>query len=230
MNALETALMAAAKDPAARPDFYRTLVASDVVVVNASDEPHQLGVQPIEVNGAPAIAIFSSLERLRAVITSQVNYLQLNALELMKITRGARLVLDPGSDYGKELLPDEIGRIIDGTILQSQSYVAPRDTRILIGQPSRYPQELADVLARLFRNREAVRAAYLAHFFNPAANEKAHTLVAIDAGDDYHRIVGEAGLAAQGVTLPDPPVEFVRYGTGGGLDGYFRGVTPFYKR
>ncbi len=85
------------------------------------------------------------------------------------------------------------------------------------------------MLTRVFRNNRTVRAAWLAHFFNPAVDEKSHTLVSIDADGDWERVVGDAGVAAQGVNVPDPPVDFMRYGNGS-LDDYFAGVEPFYRR
>jgi len=39
-------------------------------------------------------------------------------------------VLNPGSDYGKEFLPDEVSRLLDGTIFQPQErHVIERATK-----------------------------------------------------------------------------------------------------
>jgi SseB protein C-terminal domain len=111
-------------------------------------------------------------------------------LELLKITRGARLILNPGSDFGKELLPEEVESIIDGSILRPrESYVVDRPTQVMLGQPARYPTELVEVLKRVFKRHDGVRAAFLAHFVNPAKDATAHTLIAIDAAGDWDRIV-----------------------------------------
>ena len=230
-NALERSLMAATADPAARPQFYRDLVASDLFVVQEPDTPPgQLNIRPIEVNGNDCLPVFSSLPCLQRFIDREVNYVAINARDFMDITRGARLLMNPGSDYGKELLPNEIASILDGSIWQPQStYTAERDTQVLLGQPARYPEELVEVLRRVFGKHDAVRAAYLAHFFNPAQDAKAHTLVAIDAPEDWERIAGEAGMAANGVNVPDPPVDFIQL-PNEGLDSYFQSVEPFYRR
>ena len=230
-NHLEERLVAASSDPAARPDFYRQLIASNIFVVNqGSASEGQLKIAAVEYDGKSYLPIFSSLTRLQTTIRGEVTYLAMNALEFMKMTRGAKLLLNPGSDYGKELLPGEIASIIDGTIWKpSSSYTTTKDTQVLIGQPARYPEELVQVLKRVFARNENVRAAYVAHFFNPATGDRAHTLVAIDADGDWDRIVSEAGMAANGVTIPDPPVDFMQL-RGASLESYFRSVEPFYRR
>ncbi len=240
-NRLEEHLMAAARDPAARGEFYRELIASDLLVVDEGRVPEETGrvtlqagrqlrIRNIEFRGQSYLPVFSSLTRLRAGITGTVRYLAMNALELLKITRGAKLVLNPGSDFGKELLPEEVESIIDGSILRPrESYIVNRPTEVMLGQPARYPTELVEVLKRVFKRHDGVRAAFLAHFINPAKDAKAHTLIAIDAKGDWDRIVSEAGLAAGGVTVPDPPVDFMRL-PNSGLDSYFKTVAPFYRR
>jgi SseB protein N-terminal domain len=121
-NDLERSLIAATTDPAARPQFYRDLVASDLFVVQEPDTPSgQLNIRPLEVNGNDCLPVFSSLPRLQAFIDQEVSYIAMNARDFMQITRGARLLLNAGSDYGKELLPEEIASILDGSIWQPQS-------------------------------------------------------------------------------------------------------------
>jgi hypothetical protein len=194
LNPLERSLVAAATDPAARPQFYRDLASSDLFVIQEPDTPpQQLNIRPIEVNGHDCLPVFSSLGRLQRFIDREVGYAGMNALEFMKITRGAHLLLNPGSDYGKEFLPEEIASILDGSIwTPQQSYTTERETQVLLGQPARYPAELVDVLRRVFPKFGSVRAAYVAHFFNPAQDAKAHTLVAIDASERWDEIVAEA--------------------------------------
>jgi hypothetical protein len=240
-NRLEESLVAAASDPASRPDFYRQLIASDIFVIDDAPAPaahgthtleagHTLNIRPMEMNGESYLPVFSSVTRLQAAIREEVSYLGMNALEFMKITSGARLLLNPGSDYGKELLPEEVASIIDGSIwTPAESYTVPRETKILIGQPARYPDELVAVLTRVFEKNKSVERAFVAHFHNPATDEKPHTLVAIDAKDDWDDVVGQAGIAANGVTIPDPPVDFVQL-RGSSLESYFKTVTPFYRR
>lgn len=242
-NQLEESLMKAADDPAHRPQFYRDFVNSDILVVRHGPPPEreaqtvleagmQLQIAPVELNGKTYLPIFSSLPRLQAVIEEEVGYLRLNALKFLEITRGADVMLNPGSGYGKEFTKDEIASLIDGTIWEpSATHLVERETEVLLGQPARYPHALTDALSRLFKNRKEVRAAYVAHFHDPSRTERAHTLVGVEAADDFEAVVAEAGIVARDIEVPDPPVEFIRVGAGGGLDDYFlKSSEPFYRR
>ena len=214
-NDLERSLVAATTDPAARPQFYRDLAASVLFVIH--DGPpveNQLSVRNLEFNGESYLPVFSSLPRLQAMIQEETGYVSMNALDLMKVTRGARLVLNPGSEYGKAFLPEEVEAILDGTI----------DAPALLAQPANYPTELVEALRRVFAKHPGVRKAYLAHFSNPGP----HTLIAIDASEDWERVVAEARSATEGVHVPDPPVAFIRL-EGSGLESYFDSVEPFYS-
>lgn len=242
-NHLERSLMRAAKDPAARPQFYRDLAESDIYLVQHGAEPPEepsattletgttLRIAPVEIEGKQYLPIFSSLPRLQAVIAGEVAYIALNAVEFMKITRGAELVLNPGSEYGKIFTAPEIAGILDGGA-SGERYVTERDTRVMLGQPATYPTELADALTRFFERRREVRRAWIAMLFNPDQDEKPHTLVGVEAPDtDWPTLAADIGIVAQGVTIPDPPVDVIAVGTGGGLDDYFlRDAAPFYEQ
>jgi hypothetical protein len=243
-NALEKSLVKAAGDPAFVPEFYRDFAQADIFILQrgkrAQEKAGQLTlkegetiqIQNIEHNGKPHIPIFSSLSRLRSVLDSEVAYLGINALEFLKITKGSALLLNPGSDYGKEITAEEASSIIDGSVGRlSERYVAQKETQIMIGEPLNYPTELVEALSRLFRSRKQVRRAWLAHFFDPERDKRPHTLVAIET-DHYEEIVGEIGTVATNVHLPDPPLDLTQItGRGGGIEDYFlKGGNPFYER
>lgn len=241
-NKLERSLVAAATDPAARPQFYRDLVESDVFVVQGGPVPEASGkrtfevdeevtLRNLEVDGTVYLPVFSSLARLQAALTEPAGYLALNAKTLMEITRGTPLLLNPGADYGKELTVDEIASILDGSLWRPVSqYEVERDTEVMIGEPAVYPQELVDALTRIFKRLKPVRRAYLAHFFNPTVDERPHTLVAVEATGDWDAVLAEAGVATRQVEIPDPPVDYLRLTGGGGVQDYFlEQCEPFYR-
>jgi hypothetical protein len=243
-NDLEWSLMKAAEDPAHRPQFYKDLVKSDILIIQHGERPPEkkervtlkeaetIQIANIEFQGKPHIPIFSSVPRLQAVITDEVAYLGMNALDFLKITLGSALILNPGSDYGKELTPQEAASIIDGSIWQpTETYVAEKETRVLIGQPANYPNELVEALTRFFKTRKKVKRAWVAHFSNAERDEKAHTLIAIEASGEVEEVVSEAGMVARNVQVPDPPVDFLTITGRGGVEDYFlKDTKPFYER
>lgn len=243
-NALEHALMKAASDPANRPAFYKTLLDADIFIVQHGKPPptrsertwisegETIQIQNIEHNGQSYLPMFSSLPRLQAVITNEVNYLAMNAREFMNMTRGAALLLNPGSDYGKEFTPEEIASIIDGSIWRAdQRLTVQKETKVLIGQPSRYPTELANALSRFFKTKKFVKRAWIAHYHNPEDGQKPHTIVAVDATGNFDEISGEIGIVLRDIAIPDPPVDVMPITGKGGIENYFLHETaPFYQR
>ena len=242
-NRLEESVAKAAADPAHRPQFYRDLLESDIFIVEEGPAPeksgrrvltegYQLKVRHMDWNGKSYIPVFTSLPRLQATIQHEVAYIALNAVEFMKITQGANLLLNPGSDYGKEFTKEEIASIIDGSIFRpSERYVAEKETKVMIGQPANYPKDLVDALSRLFKKTREVKRAYVAHFFNPERDEKPHTLIAIEVSGDWDKVMASAGIVARDVPSPDPPVDFLQMTGRGGIEDYFRRDSkPFYER
>jgi len=243
-NKLEHSLVQAATDPAHRPQFYKDFVQSDIFIIQHGKRPpeehrrvtlsegEKIQIENIEFDGKRYIPIFSSLPRLRATITGEVAYLGINALEFLKITMGSALLLNPGSDYGKEITPEEAASIVDGSLWQpNERYVTQKEVKVMIGQPKNYPKELVDALTRFFKTKKHVKRAWIAHFFNPDRDEKPHTLIAIDASDAFEEITSEAGIVARNVKIPDPPVDFLPITGRGGIEDYFvKETKPFYER
>lgn len=241
-NELEESLVKASSDPAHRPQFYKDFVQSNIFIIQHGEVPEeegektlesgmQLQIQNIEIEGKLYIPIFSSVPRIQAVINGEVGYLALNALEFLKIVNGSDLVLNPGSEYGKEFTKNEVERIVSGSIWEpSQSYKVEKETKVLIGQPKNYPHELVDALTKYFKTKKEVLSAYLAHFYNPETGDPPHTLVGILATENWDEIVSSSGIIANEVEVPDSPIDFVRMDTEGGNIDYFHQIEPFYKK
>lgn len=244
-NKLESALVKAATDPASRSQFYRELLEADLLVIgeSASNEPlgsrvaaegERLHVRHMEFEGQVHLPVFSSLARLQANLSEPVGYLALNGRTLMEMTQGTPLVLNPGSDYGKVLTSGEVASLLDGSLWSStSSYTAERDTQVFLGQPAVYPQELVDVLTRVFKRLKPVRRAYLAHFHNPETGEEPHTLIGLEVNGDWDAVMAEVGVATREVEVPDPPVDFVRVEGGRDAKGVGHYLVnkcePFYS-
>lgn len=242
-NNLERSLVKAASDPAHRPQFYRDLAEADLFIIQEGPLPEVSGktvlresqtiqVRHMEWNGKAYIPVFSSLPRLQAALQEEVGYLALNSIEFMKITRGTELILNPGSDYGKEFTKNEIASLIDGSIWQpSERYIAEKAAQVMIGQPANYPTQLADALSRYFKTQKGVKKAYLAHFFHPERDEKPHTLIGVEFSGDWDSIMAGAGIVARDIPIPDPPVDFLPIAGKGGVEDYFtKDCKPFYER
>ncbi|MFI5381129.1 MAG: enhanced serine sensitivity protein SseB C-terminal domain-containing protein, partial [Tepidisphaerales bacterium] len=240
---LERSLIKATTDPAHRPQFYRDFIGAEVYVIQHGPIPsvvenrdirtgENLQLRTWERDGHTIIPIFSSLPRLQAFIKEEVGYLAMKTPAFLELTRGAALILNPDSDYGKEFTAEEVASILDGSLWKpSERWVAQKETKVLVGQPANYPLDLVLALSRYFQTTPQVERAYLVHFFNAERDEKPHTLIAIEVTGDWDQCVAGAGLVASSVAIPDPPVDFMQLtGKGGIEDQIRRSDRPFYKR
>jgi SseB protein N-terminal domain len=127
-NRLEESLVKATAEPESRPRFYRDLLGSDLYLLPAGELPEirdgivqtgsQIAFQVIEIEGRTYIPAFSSLPVLQAALVQERTYFRMAARDFLELTRGANVLLNPGSDYGKEFLAPEIESLLDGSIFE----------------------------------------------------------------------------------------------------------------
>ncbi len=242
VNSLEKSLMSAATNPSSRPQFYRDLLEANIFIVqhgknnlnvqnNVLQEGVELKIQHIEKDGISWLPIFSSLQRLQQFIPSESNYLQLKARDFFEITRGAHIVLNPNFDYGKEFIPQEIKGMLDDSIFKpTQTYIAQKETKVLIGQPANYPHKLAKALSEYFSGNKFVNRAYLVWFHNPESGEKPHLLISIDVSDNAEKIFGDAGMIGSEVLGKDEIIDFIRLDNSGLSQHIVTSAKPFYQK
>jgi hypothetical protein len=243
-NPLEQSLRLAASEPAHRPEFCRLLLASTVFVVGSSDQPMdgkgtlQAGAKVqiqnwAKPDGSPFIPFFSSLAALQHAIEQQTNYLALPAKSLFEITRGAHLVLNPKSDYGKEFVPAEVGALLsEGVSSLPDKRIIEKPTQVLLGQPKNYPSAMVTSLVTLFSKQKDVKAAYLALMHDASIDKDPHLVVGIEAENNYKKIVLDAGVVASASLSKTEYVDFIRVVPGNvGVGGYMiKNIKPFYER
>ena len=185
----------------------------------------------IELDGKLYVPIFSSLHRLREFIKDDVNYIAMNCMDFFNLVKGSDVILNPGSEYGKQFTVQEIEAILDGTLGSPRTRMdTEHDTQVMIGAPANPPTELLKTLGDLFRTMKNVKLAYNAHFFNPETDEKAHTLIAVQVTGDWEKTLDAVGIAVRGINSPDPPVDFIQLDGKSGLDNYFKNQKPFYRK
>ena len=237
INLLEMALKDATDDPAFRPRFYGELLDSKVLIVPAGEKPRivngvvlkntKIAIANIEFGGRSCIPFFTSEARL----PPGTEYLALDARALFQMTRGAYLVMNPGAAYGKEFFPDEVSRLLDGSVFEPRErYVAQKPMQVMIGQPSEYPKELVAALSRLYGSIAEVKRAWVAFYQNPERDKEGGLLIGVDVESrDMDRISGQSGIVIEGVPKKQKYVDLVRY-DGSGVSGYFSNQKPFYQR
>ena len=246
-NILEIGLELAASEPAHRPEFYRLLLESTIFILGSSGQLTEAdeglitlkAKTPIEVvnwirpDGSSVIPFFSSLRALQLAITSDEKYLALPARTFFEITRGAELILNPRSEFGKEFTAAEVEALLtEGVNQVATPMVAEKATEVLLGQPANYPTAMVASLITLLGKHSNVRAAYLALMHDTSRDEKPHLIVGIDAEGDFENVIREAGTVASDTAPAGEPVDLMRIvRCESGIGQYFlEKVKPFYER
>lgn len=241
-NIIETTLRKASTEPAYRAEFYKRLLSEKLIVLTDKSDLSE-GVQTLQENTNinlmtltnGKIPVFTSTSKIfdKGIIKEQVPFLEMKGEDLFNLATGATFILNPYSDYGKELLPEEIKNLLQGTILTDnhRQITIEKETQIQIGQPANYPTEMVNSLRTLFQNRPSVKAAYLGWIFNPSANEPPHLIFALDIETDKQSITNEAGLTVEQYRKANEIVDFIQIETSDGISEYFLNKTkPFYVR
>ena len=224
------------KDEAARPRFYETLLRSQVLVVPVGEVPStldgivqvdtELSLSTVEIDGKPHVPFFSSEARL-PVGTA---FLGLSAIDFLRITSGLYLVLNPGSDYGKAFLPNEVASLLDGSLLRpAETLTAKGGEQQLIGQPQDYPHNFAEAVSRFLSSEPGVEQAFLAQHFIAGVHTEPAILVAVVAPEfGFERIAGAIGVIAKETRMSEEAVDVTRLQKS--RLGYFADQAPIYER
>ena len=196
-NRLEEALVQAVDSPSTAPDFYGLLLESDLLVLGTVEgqesatsafslEPGgQLALVTGERNGERFLPIFSSVTRMQAYVKEESRYLSVNGRALLDLTRGAPVILNPGSDYGRELTPQQVEQLLDAS--------APR---VATGT-AEYPAALVAALTAVFEKDAGVQAAWMIGITDKSLGGASHPLVGIETTGDMAALVAQIERAAQ---------------------------------
>lgn len=241
---LEVALKKAAKEPAYRSEFYQHLLSEDLVAItrrtDAVEERLFIATEDTVMDllsfADGRVPIFTSTDRIfdNGVIKQQVTYAKLKGEDLLKTLRGKTLLLNPYSDYGKELLAEEVERLLDGTFFTAnlKQVTYKKDASIAIGQPAVYPAEAVKSLTELFSNRPNVYAAYLGWIYDAKTDEPPHYVFAIDSVGDWDDLCKETAFTIKQAIKEDTFFDLMKLNNSkDGINGYFlKSSEPFYKR
>ena len=202
-NALEKALLRAITDPAARPDFYRSLLESELFIVGQmasgpaeqQPEPEQGGgrlmIATIEYRNKAYHPVFTALSRLRTFAPEEVQHMAIAGRTLSEASRGAHFLLNPGSECGKELSADEIAGVLSHL----------KVPRVGVRPPKVHPKALADALSQLFARIPEVAAAYVVEIMVEGSDEPAHPLIGVDTKGDWQALSQQMGEVMKTVPL-----------------------------
>jgi len=238
-NELEKALVAAVKTPSSAPEFYRLLLESDLLVMGAAegreDAQAQFSLEPganLKLvtgvkDGNPYLPVFSSLARMQEFVQQETKYLSINGRALLELTRGGPIILNPASQYGKELSPLEVHQLLGGP-------TAPSEKHIVTGEAP-YPMPLVQALTSVFAARPDIETAWMIQVTFADRADQPHPLVGIELdskmGGDWPSLV-QAIQAAAEAHVPDTLFDIQRVDrrNPAGMTSALIQAAPFYVR
>jgi hypothetical protein len=243
-NELEQALVNAATNPPDRPKFYRMLLESDLYLLVPPNPDSEDGSKTVsggekitfvQLKGTKSdfLPIFSSLQRLEELVLklgTKYNYVALLGKNLLTILSQNPLpvILNPGATYGKEFDPEEISKLVDGSIFATQvlppqtpsEQVLPETplvqvkepeaakTEVVLGQPAQYPKALIEDLKLFLHKYSSVDAAYLGELTYTNSNQPPSYVIGLECTGDFQKIIEEATARLEIVLEKDRVVEF----------------------
>ena len=193
-NDLERVLVQAAVNPAVWPTFYRLLLDSELFVpglVEKSGEGEgarkKLRLTQVEFKNRIYHPIFTALARMEPYAKEHPKYFSIKGHDLFTATRGAYFLLNPASEYTKELLPEELVEV-----MQPESAMGNQpEGKVLISKPAVFPVALANALSNLFASRPQVEAAYLAQMAIAGRDEPPHPIVGVKMEGQWEPLAQE---------------------------------------
>jgi hypothetical protein len=200
-NDLEKALVRAVQEPSAAPDFYRLLLESQLLVIGTAEGQESatqqfsvalganLKLEVGEAGGRKFLPVFSSVTRMQAYVKQESRYLALNGRDLLETTRGAPVVLNPGSEYGKDLAPDEVAQLLDPSLTR-------KSEKVSIGEAV-YPVALVNALAELFQSHAEIATAWMIQVTFADRAREPHPLVGVETSGDMAALMPKIEHAAQ---------------------------------
>ncbi len=233
-NKLEEALVRAVKSPATAPDFYRLLLESDLLVlgtVEGQDGSEKFSLEPGgqlqlvtgENKGEKFLPIFSSLARMQEYVKEESKYLSVNGRALLDLTRGSPVILNPASEYGRELTPGEVEQLLNP--------MAPSAPVALTTSDAFYPMALINALASVFEKHPQVQTAWMIRIGIGDADSQVQPLVGVETSGDMAALVADiehaAAQDAPGIVFDVQRVDRTRPT---GMAGALLQAQPFYRR
>src|SRR5471032_1219800 len=143
------------------------------------------------------------------------------------MTRGAPVILNPASEYGKELSAVEVAQLLDGPKPDGEP-------RTIIGEAD-YPVALVEALGSLFGSRTDIAAAWMIQVTFADRAKEPHPLVGIEmdtkSGGDWPSLIRSIEAAAE-ASVPGMVFDIQRIDRRNptSLTGALLQVAPFYQR
>lgn len=232
----------AATQPALRSIFYERLWDEDLLLIledqsipegNIDKKVHQtLNVLKLPDGRIP---VFTSVQRIFEnghVVIPDVKYISMKGKTLFTSNEGNHYVVNPFSQFAKDITQEEIDKVEKGDHLydESRTTEVSSSDRVILIIPERYPKKMIDDLIALYRNYPEVDRAYMALMQRENSKHTPNYVVAIMTDDKFDEISAESGIVAKSHLVQDQIIEMMNMTKDSHFWKFFRHRKPFYRK
>ncbi|MDC8012800.1 enhanced serine sensitivity protein SseB C-terminal domain-containing protein [Tahibacter soli] len=238
--ALEGLLQQASEEAAWRPAFYRKLLESPVLVILPDEararrvaRPDRIHfVQWKRIDGTDAIPFFSSARTFFEAAPQGARCLVLDTRQLLELTRGAILHLNPYSEFNVELTPSDAEALLsNGTLVVPESFRLQAEREMSFRRVIDPPVTMLHALTLLYSQLPQVLCAYLASVKGMYEGRES-LLLGLDIDGDPEPVVRDSSLVIRDTYQGpyDLDIVHIKPGKQGLLNSGFNPTFRFFDR
>lgn len=237
-QSLAVLLKQAVTKPGSRPAFYQRLLTSEVWLPQAQQPKNVDGEVDIihwrRADGSTIVPFFTDKAALQQACGGDQAAIKLPAKQLLTITHGDTLHLNPELPEGKLFTLDEINRLLQHPAATFASHhVIEKDQSLQVNVVTDPPAQLVQSLQQLFSSHTTVRQAFLAKFCESYdQTEKLMVALELDTDKEQETIIQQTGNLAIEVLTDHEVIDVcVIDPTAAGISHLLIAhFTPFYQR
>lgn len=227
-----------------RAIFYEKFLKSDIYVLvkkgyNDNQEANSFNANaPIITFENQQIPIFTDPKHIydQGVIQEEMSYMKVNGRAFLELAMGHNIIVNPFSKVYKELVPNEIAEMLNGSIFNVvKDNVAHIQMNVQIGKPEVEPQALLADLKKTFASIPIISSAYLGWMFNARIDQKPHYLFAVECdiknGAEFKEIADVISNLCKPHLKKHEYIDIIRLEKNGNFSDYFYNQDqPFYTK
>ena len=230
--------------PEYRALFYEKFLKKDIYVLvkegyNDNNEANSFNANaPIIAFENQQIPVFTDPKHIydQGAIQSEMNYMKVNGRAFLELAMGHTIIVNPFSKVYKELVPNEIADMLNGSIFNfTQDNVAHLHMQVSIGKPEVEPTALLQDLKTTFASINAVSSAYVGWMLNPRIDKKPHYIFALECevknAAEFKEIADVISNLCKPHLKKEEYIDIVRLEPNGNFSDYFyKEDQPFYTK
>ncbi|MBB1149565.1 enhanced serine sensitivity protein SseB [Myroides sp. NP-2] len=231
----------AGTDKEYRAVFYEKFLKNDIYVL-VKKEYNQANSfnanAPIITFENQHIPVFTAPKHIydQGAIQDEMNYMKVNGRAFLELAMGHHIIVNPFSKVYKELVPNEIADMLNGSIFNfMKDDVAHLHMQALIGKPEIEPTALLQDLKITFASIPAIASAYIGWTFNERIDQKPHYIFAIDCevkdAAGFKEIADVISNLCKPHLKKEDYIDIIRLEPKGNFSDYFYNEDqPFYTK